>query len=230
MPSINELNAVVLRLPSGAYPLCGPTERHYLPLILDEGQPWRPFIEGIQWFYATSVVAELCMQRAPLAVDRALTFRGRATTPEAYLRHWRRALREAIDITMAPRLLKLHPIARFRFSAATVCQTSTCWDRPAFKTLGEVIDVHRAALVPLPSRPSDSAVIRTGTDAGSGRVDASALLQLTIDLTDPNGARDAWWVSEFLHPPKPHADPVHASIEFATGPTPGGLDDSTLRA
>ena len=220
MTTINELTGVVLRLPSGAYPLSGPTETYFLPLILEDGKAWQPFTTGIHWFYASSLISELCARRAHLCVDRRLTLRGRRTTPEAYLRHWRGALREAVDITLAPQLLRLRPIARFQFTAATVSKTSTCWERPAFKNLGEVIDVHRATLTAVPSGLQFAAPGRS-TDEGvataddNGRLQEADVLQLAIDLTQPHGPRDAWWVNDFLHPPKPHADPIHASIDFA---------------
>ena len=122
------------------------------------------------------------MERATLTVDGSLRVKGKRIEPEDYLRRWRAALDSAIGIEQLHLRCGLHPLAQFFFKpTADLLARRARWIHPPFETLGALLDLHK---------PNVHQVYQVlGTDRVSS---------MHIDLAARHGARDAWWLEDWL--------------------------------
>ena len=186
---IDEQAIAVLRLPSNACPQSQDIPR-YLALVRDAGKPWRCLMpQVVDWPHACSIIQSVCEHRAVLTVDGGLRVGRRRVTPEIYLRRWRRAIGAAGDITLWRTLDSVRPLARFEFDARVL--TASGADRPNrdFHDLPALVN----AII-----DNGTGVLAQGLSSEPSSESSPTVLRLSIDLTQRDGARHAWWARHLL--------------------------------
>lgn len=212
MSYIDETNLVCVKLPADVCPTSSSDSPRYLSLIFERDAQPRALGSGMAFEPHYAVISRACLERATFTVDGSLRVKGKRIEPEAYLRRWRAALESAIGIEQLHQRCGLHPVAQFFFKpSADLLARKPRWVAPPFQTLGALIDIHRSNVKCF----------------GSG---GYSLLQ--IDLAARHGARDAWWLEDWLEP-KPEdiflqlvAQPLDHLACISRGTTPAGFASS----
>jgi len=177
---VNELQAICIRLPPDVSPTSSPDSPRYLCIARHADRPACVLGDGLAYCAHYQLIESICGTRATLTVDGQLRVSGRRVTPEAYINRWREALAKPVPIDRASSSLWLVRVAVFEWQhSVALNQAKPRWINPPCSRFGALLDAHGDQLVIAP-------------------VDGVVRAQLQIDLTRPNGARDAWWVADFL--------------------------------
>lgn len=182
MPYIDETDLVCVKLPADVCPTSSADSPRYLAIIFEQEAPPRAFGSGMNFQPKYAVISRTCMERATLTVDGSLRVKGKRIEPEDYLRRWRAALESAIAVEQLHQRCGLRPLAQFFFKpTADLLARRARWIHPPFETLGALLDLHK---------PNVHQVYQVlGTDRVSS---------MHIDLAARHGARDAWWLEDWL--------------------------------
>lgn len=180
MPHINELQVVCVQLPSDVCPTASVESPRLLAIVRDDDRPSTVLGDGIPFIPPYQLIREVCRRRAVLTVDDRLLVHGRRITPEAYLQRWRCALAQAVPIDRVPAQLAFRPVAVFVWRHTDAQRRiKPQWIKPPYASFGELLDAH--------CQHTKVSI-----------VDGQPLVRLEIDLTAPQGARDAWWADDYL--------------------------------
>lgn len=190
----DETDLVCVKLPADVCPTSSADSPRYLAIIFEHDAPPRAMGPGMDFLPKYEVIARACMERAPLTVDGSLRVKGKRIEPEAYIGHWRAALDAAIGIEQLHQRCGLHPLAEFFIVPTTeVMAQKARWINPPFETLGALLELHRPNVREL-SEVLEVSEVSPGHQAhGTAPVNS-----LQIDLTARHGARDAWWLDDWL--------------------------------
>jgi hypothetical protein len=198
MPQSTETQALVLRLPDGSHPLALPGQAYFLPVIVDHERRPETLSPGVRWMYAGEVIRHICRTRAVAVVDGTLRVAGeRRMTPERYIERWRQAIRHSVPIDAAAIHLDLQAVAVFEFDPRAVPLARTDWSNPPGAGLQGLLDAHR-------DQERDACERQQGSQA----------CRLAVDLTTNRGARDAWWIQDYLRPRDTNRYPLKVSVAF----------------
>lgn len=196
MPYINELQVACAQLPPDVCPTASADSPRFLAIVRDEGQPATVLGEAIPFIPPYQLIGEVCRHRAVLTVDDRLLVHGRPITPEAYLQRWRRALAQAVPFDRVPVQLAFRPVAVFVWRHTDAQRRlKPHWITPPYASFGELLDAHcQHTTVSI--------------------VDGQPQVRLEIDLTAPQGARDAWWADDYLANRSDRVAPNFIGIEL----------------
>lgn len=178
---LNELDAFCVVLPADLCPMTSRDHLRYLAVVNDEGVGHHPLGRGLSFEPATWLIACICRERAIDTVDASLLVDGRQITPEKYLQRWRALLEQPVAVRELGERKRLQAVAIFqwRHSAALAARKAT-WVTPPCATFGELLHAHGC------------------NSLATCELDPPAVTTLEIDLAMPAGARDAWWVNDYL--------------------------------
>jgi hypothetical protein len=181
MAQINEVELVCIKLPADVSPTSSADDPRFLSILLDEGQPPRPFGAGLPFLPRYETIGRVCTQRATLAVDGSLRVRGRCIEPDAYIRRWRQALADACSLEQLRDRIGLQLVADIDFEPTRdVLTAKPRWINAPYPTPAALAQAHGEHVQP--------------RAAGSRR------FRMSIDLATPHGARDAWWLDDWVDP------------------------------
>lgn len=173
---INEVGAVCVTLPLDVCPMSCADSRRYLCIVMDSRRDPLALGTGLPFLPRYEVISMVCSERAVLLVEGTLRVQRRRMEPDAYIRRWRRALDEAISIEQLRSHVGLQAIASFDIDASEqFLAARPRWINPPYPTPSALLDAR-------------SADVRSNDDRCS----------LAIDLASPNGARDAWWLNDWM--------------------------------
>ena len=201
MAHINETRLVCVKLPANLCPFTSDEQPRYLSIVFDEqcgscppASPAQAVLEpkaltfvgkkgGLPCLPRYEAVSLACSQRAVDTLDGTLRVAGKRIEPEAYLRRWRKALAEAITVEQL-RAHRLQLVAEFVMDPTASCLSRRpSWTNPPFPSLAALLE-SRGGLAAL-TQPQDEELHPTWG-------------QLSLDLSLPDAARDAWWLDDGL--------------------------------
>ena len=201
MAHINETRLVCVKLPANLCPFTSEEQPRYLCIVFDErhgdsmpGSPAQQVLDpqvlnhagkhaGLPCLPRYEAVSLACSQRAVDTLDGTLRVAGKRIEPEAYLRRWRKALEEAVTVDQL-RGHRLQLVVEFILDPAAPCLSRRPnWINAPFPNLAALL-LSRGGLVEL-AHPRDAEL-----HPGWG--------QLSLDLSHPDAARDAWWLDDGL--------------------------------
>lgn len=180
---VNETLAVAVRLPDdGARNTFDIDEPRFVAIVAEDGHMAcaLPFGRYQDW----ELIHLICRERAVRTPSGALRVNGRRIEPDAYLRRWRRAIADAVPLCRLRHELRLQLVATFSWpvgAGATLRGKARLNAHVPYDTLGSLLLARAQAqdLAPDAGRSEGREVVHIGLDA-------------------PNGARDAWWVGDWL--------------------------------
>lgn len=203
MPQVQELQALVLRLPEGGRPRGLPGEHYYLPIVREDGRRWSALCPGIHWMYAGEVIRNICAGRAVDVVDGSLSVHGeRRMSPERYITRWRNAIAHSMDIRTVGANKGVQPTALFEFDRRAIALARCLWSNEPDGGLARLLDFYADSTTPV-SRVRDGET-----------VDPPDALRVAVDLTTDLGSQHAWWLQDYLRPRGENPYPLKVSIEF----------------
>ena len=201
MAHINETRLVCVKLPANLCPFTSEEQPRYLGIVFDErhsdSRPDSPAPSlqephalthasrqgGLPFLPRYELVSLAFSQRAVDTLDGTLRVSGRRVEPEAYLHRWRKALDEAITVDQL-RAHRLRLVAEIVLDPAAPCLVRRPnWINAPFPNLAALLQ-SRGGLVGL-AQQRDTELHPTWG-------------QLSLDLSHPDAARDAWWLDDGL--------------------------------
>ena len=178
MSIINEVDRAVIALPPDTTFYSSPV---YLPIAFDAvGDQVTALLltrgssKSLNYLAAYELLGYLlCADRAKRAVDQQLVVKGQPVTPEAYLGMWRHAIKDAGSPADLHREHGLRLVAHIGGPVDRLAQYKTSWTSAPFQTLA-----------------STKYVQDLQVDGGR--------FKLRLELTQPNAARDAYYIAEMV--------------------------------
>ena len=183
----NETRLVCVKLPADVCPTSGPSDPRYLSIIFESDQPPVAVgneLSGLPFLPHYETVTRACAQRAALTVDGSLRVNGQRIEPDAYIRRWRQALADAITVDQL-RHKALQVSAEFSLNPGSPALLARPrWINPPYPNLAALVEVH-----------AQEKLARGGVLCEHAN---PVWITLSLDLSRPNGARDAWWLDDGL--------------------------------
>lgn len=250
MAYIDETRLVCVKLPANLCPFTSEEQPRYLGIVFDDrhgaGSTHSPAHSpapeqqepqvlthagkqgGLPFLPRYELVSLACSQRAVDTLDGKLRVAGKRIEPEAYIRRWRQALAEAITVDQL-RAHRLQLVADFVLDPAAPCLLRRPhWINAPFPSLAALLQ-SRGGLVEL-AHQRDAELHPTWG-------------QLSLDLSHPDAARDAWWLDDGLDAAQGESrlriltlgtSAAHTRVASATdlpggGPQPPGAVQATER-
>lgn len=200
---INEVGAVCVKLPIDVCPTSSADHRRYLCIVMDSRRDPKALGSELPFLPHYEAISRVCLERAVLIVDGSLRVQRRRMEPDAYIRRWRRALDEAIEIDQLRSHVGLQAVAKLQLDApATFLAARPRWVNPPYPT--------PAALIAARSN-------EVRTDGGR--------ITMEIDLAAPNGARDAWWLHDWLRGGDGECTLCISPVTLARSPRPAAMQE-----
>lgn len=183
---INELDAFCIAMPADLCPFTAVDHLRYLAVVGNEAAlpggsiEYRVMGTGIPAEPATSLIRRVCVERAVDTVDGTLRVQGARLTPEAYIQRWRQRLAAPLTLGELAVAKGLQTVAVFEWRHS------------------EAIGQRKAGWVNAPFPNFQALLLALGQPPASGAHWQGELTRLEIDLAGEHGARNAWWVDDWL--------------------------------
>jgi hypothetical protein len=209
---INELDAFCIVLPPDLCPFTGPDHLRFLAVSGTEAPPfaperiqYRPVGTGLPMEPPSALIRKICSERAIDTVGGVLRVDCGEITPEAYLKRWRTRLARPIALEHLALSKQLQAVAIFEWRhTALIGDRKATWRNPPYETFRELLAAHGF------KETAESKLMDVGVS------------RLEIDLSDANGARDAWWADDWLSALSQEDTVLSRRIEIKAVPQPAG--------